>query len=796
MLAVDLPEDSMSRIIKSIGDSVENAFCPGEGARDNLCSSKGGMSADPYGSDRTFKSAGSVKTAYGNVAIDFDPESTSEEVAAKAAGWVSKIPQSQMMQSVAKRIEVFENPEDMYARMEEIGVDPGIEESGQVRGAFDFETGTVFASTWDGESDSPRTLFHEIGHSILGTDEDSAESWAQSYIPVTNAFCPTGEGGGRDNSCSGSHGTSKDSATKVRAKGFSLEEGKTQYYGAGVYFFIDPTEDEIKSGLPRPGSTDRRRHASGYGEEVLDAKLTVKNPYIQMDHMDFEETGDMPFLSGPKSPFRPEMERRREAGSDKPWGVLLTDILQEKGYDSVITWEDRKKVLVVFDPSSIQINVANAFCPTGQGGGHDNSCSAREGGGGGKYVGARVDGKIHNHAEKVKHEVAKGIGGIPEEETTDPGQKDKKPYDVKLRIKGQDHDIEVKSMTVGSKTSISVHPDSLVRKVDHAEATGNPFHTVVIDDRETYGGGVNKENFSGNRIYYKRGSDRYSLSQMQPVKDMRELKKLIGTPDDQLSEKAQGSLPSGDRLTKLRGQAKQTHESVRRRDKERKALKKDLLREQARRLRQRVAAVANQWRDVLNAFCPGEGARDNSCSSTGSAGSTSHAEYMQRQKEEAIAARYGDHGKDWEGVSSNFPGVKTPVFHTTKAAIQVMEKGFTPGEESVFGGGAGGNIGSTSMSSNLDWTTEGQGGRFGRYVFVMDEDTLKDHGKIEDHQAPDTDDYEFERRVYADKIPPSEIKGLVVTKHMSRFEKEEAAEWPFPVVYKDQVTGAWTKVEK
>ncbi len=200
-----------------------------------------------------------------------------------------------------------------------------------------------------------------------------------------------------------------------------------------------------------------------------------------------------------------------------------------------------------------------------------------------KYIGAIVDGAVHAVAEGVKNYIADAIGGIPEEETEDAGQKDKKPYDVKVIGKNGDHDIEVKSMSVGGKQVISVHDDALLRKVEHAAAhPKNTFHTVVVDERETHGGGVNADNYSGHRVYYKRGSGRYALSKMYKVADENELKRLIVMSDEDLPDIARGTLPPPSPLEKLRATASAASESRKARDKARKARNKDKLREQAR----------------------------------------------------------------------------------------------------------------------------------------------------------------------------------------------------------------------
>lgn len=135
-------------------------------------------------SEREFKSIGTVKLGGQDVHVHYDPEVVSEEVAEKVHGWLSKIPAAERAKSVARRIEVFENPEDMHRRMAEVGIDPGIEESGSVHGAMDLGSKTLYTSTWDGHEHYPRTTYHEIGHSILGMDENRAEGWAQSHLPL------------------------------------------------------------------------------------------------------------------------------------------------------------------------------------------------------------------------------------------------------------------------------------------------------------------------------------------------------------------------------------------------------------------------------------------------------------------------------------------------------------------------------------------------------------------------------------------------------------------------------------
>lgn len=127
-------------------------------------------------------SAGTVTTGMGRVQVQYDREITSQEDAARFKKWLDTVPQAELAKSVAKHIEVFSDPEDMRRRMAEVGIDPEIGDSGEVRGAFDFDTKTLYATSWNGYEHNPHNLLHELGHSITGMDEDRAEAWAQSHM--------------------------------------------------------------------------------------------------------------------------------------------------------------------------------------------------------------------------------------------------------------------------------------------------------------------------------------------------------------------------------------------------------------------------------------------------------------------------------------------------------------------------------------------------------------------------------------------------------------------------------------
>ena len=154
-----------------------------------------------------------------------------------------------------------------------------------------------------------------------------------------------------------------------------------------------------------------------------------------------------------------------------------------------------------------------------------------------KFIGEKVGKAEHVRSGEVEAMVAKGVGG--KVASLEGGVY--APRDVQAGS----HALEVKSLLKGSKTSISVHDDALLRKVDWMAANhGATYHTVVWDDRGTYEGGNHKDKFSGHQLYYRRGNGRWSLSSMHKVKDMDELKRLIHSDEASLPDKAKGSLPT------------------------------------------------------------------------------------------------------------------------------------------------------------------------------------------------------------------------------------------------------------
>lgn len=88
---------------------------------------------------------------------------------------------------------------------------------------------------------------------------------------------------------------------------------------------------------------------------------------------------------------------------------------------------------------------------------------------------------------------------------------DNEPFDV---VKG-DHAVEVKTIMKGADSvKVTMHKDSLARKVAQVAETGLRPHTVVVDERTA-------------KVYYKEGLGSFRLSTMQEV-SWQDLDKLIG----------------------------------------------------------------------------------------------------------------------------------------------------------------------------------------------------------------------------------------------------------------------------
>lgn len=155
--------------------------------------------------------------------------------------------------------------------------------------------------------------------------------------------------------------------------------------------------------------------------------------------------------------------------------------------------------------------VGKVYCATGEGGGIDPSCSPGGGGATGSEARARRARTSHvpmtkerwAHASAQEAKIARVVGGMD--------ISDNQPFDVQVG----GNLIEVKTIIAGKNPKITMHPESLARKVAYAKRARKKPHTVVIDARG-----------SRSQIYYKSGVGSFRLSNMTKV-SLNELAGLL-----------------------------------------------------------------------------------------------------------------------------------------------------------------------------------------------------------------------------------------------------------------------------
>ena len=90
-----------------------------------------------------------------------------------------------------------------------------------------------------------------------------------------------------------------------------------------------------------------------------------------------------------------------------------------------------------------------------------------------------------------------------------------------------EHGIEVKTLLDNGNDKITMHPSSRRRKEAWARKRGRRIHTVITDDRDTFEGGTHAQQYSGHRMYYRRGVGAFRLKGMTPVRDAKHLLELM-----------------------------------------------------------------------------------------------------------------------------------------------------------------------------------------------------------------------------------------------------------------------------
>jgi len=108
--------------------------------------------------------------------------------------------------------------------------------------------------------------------------------------------------------------------------------------------------------------------------------------------------------------------------------------------------------------------------------------------------------KVQRTAEANEHKLAMALGGS--------AQADNSAFDVMV---GEKHGIEVKTIVRGKNDKITMHPESLQRKIEFAASNKIEAHTVVFDHRNS-------------KIYYREGVGSFRLKYMKEINKIGDLR--------------------------------------------------------------------------------------------------------------------------------------------------------------------------------------------------------------------------------------------------------------------------------
>jgi hypothetical protein len=204
----------------------------------------------------------------------------------------------------------------------------------------------------------------------------------------SRAFCPTGDGGGVQNDCgSGSHSMPKSS--------YDDPKNKTSWMSpSGDFYPVDRSKDIGASGGGNTHEGWARAHGVSGGEDSL-----LDNGWLKVTN-----SGKTLYLKS----FPGKSPSHKQLSSAKDFAVA------SNSFDDVVSDSFPGKQKTLWS--------SRAFCPTGDGGGLDNSCSASDGGASQVQLHAASTGKtVSELAEMVSAEgsasadVAKSLGKLKTE---------------------------------------------------------------------------------------------------------------------------------------------------------------------------------------------------------------------------------------------------------------------------------------------------------------------------------------------------------------------------------------------
>jgi hypothetical protein len=171
-----------------------------------------------------------------------------------------------------------------------------------------------------------------------------------------------------------------------------------------------------------------------------------------------------------------------------------------------------------------KFQVTNRYCPTGVGGGQDNSCGKDEGSSQSDRS-ARASASYNpatkekqQASDKLEVDMAKALGATRSE--------DNLPMDI--TAKGGKVGLEVKMVHDGKHDKVHMRPDSRQRKEAWvADKPGRKAYTVIVDNRDKFEGGKHADKYSGNKIYWKQGVGAFRFSTMNTAKNFADLKRQL-----------------------------------------------------------------------------------------------------------------------------------------------------------------------------------------------------------------------------------------------------------------------------
>jgi hypothetical protein len=203
------------------------------------------------------------------------------------------------------------------------------------------------------------------GDEPLGYQHIKVRPWLMQSPEESRAFCPTGDGGGVKNDCSSKDGGSSGDA--VRQPSWMGKVDATGSTKHGKWFL----EQNTKGNKP-PG----RDEAASHVVSLLDDKSKVK-AFVHVD-LSSDKKALYVHYSEVSKPFRGQgaykslldsMSEQFDVISDEEHNVAPA---AKKAYESLGARLNRYGRYVL----EKNRRNARAFCPTGEGGGVDNSCSA------------------------------------------------------------------------------------------------------------------------------------------------------------------------------------------------------------------------------------------------------------------------------------------------------------------------------------------------------------------------------------------------------------------------------------